>query len=359
VAKLLDSIRSGLATRRSAPARVFRGDGRVLESAQTYEQQLGQPWYRLYYDTREKVTVFPDLEPAIRSSYAIGSMTWRIGTSLPITSESDECRLHAELRVEYVLITAASRRFYFAKPRVEGLRYQARLDRGPSHRNGSCREPARHPPGRRHARRDRDQPLPPRLDLPYWSEVGSGTGGSSGSALCGRIVETSRQGTDRERERHPDQGATRLSLGGEKYALRGAGVRHTWLSAVSSAAGGSARFGDCKDKASLMFTMLREAGIESRIVLVRTRSNGAVADFPASLAVFDHVIVYVPELDLYLDGTAEHSGTVELPVGDQGVMALLVGSIPRSCAARQFWSPAPIAEYEPSGFSCRRTVQLR
>jgi hypothetical protein len=41
--------------------------------------------------------------------------------------------------------------------------------------------------------------------------------------------------------------------------------------------------------------------------------------------VFDHAITYVPELDMYLDGTAEHSGTTELPAEDQGVMVLLVG----------------------------------
>jgi hypothetical protein len=58
---------------------------------------------------------------------------------------------------------------------------------------------------------------------------------------------------------------------------------------------------------------------------VRTRRNGAIGDQPASLAVFDHAITYVPEFDLYLDGTAEHSGTTELPVQDQGVSVLVVG----------------------------------
>ena len=77
-------------------------------------------------------------------------------------------------------------------------------------------------------------------------------------------------------------------------------------------------FGDCKDKASLIYTMLREAGIDARIVLVRTRQNGAIDSEPASLSVFDHAIAYVPSLDLYLDGTAEHSGTRELPGGRPG-----------------------------------------
>ncbi len=71
--------------------------------------------------------------------------------------------------------------------------------------------------------------------------------------------------------------------------------------------------------------MFREAGIDARIVLVRTRQNGAITDLPASLAVFDHAIAYVPELDLFIDGTAENSGTRELPEMDQGVTVLVVG----------------------------------
>ena len=83
-------------------------------------------------------------------------------------------------------------------------------------------------------------------------------------------------------------------------------------------------FGDCKDKASTIVTMLREAGIDASIALVRTRRNGRIETTPASLAIFDHAIAYVPSLDLFLDGTAEHSAMDELPTGDQGVMALIV-----------------------------------
>ena len=44
------------------------------------------------------------------------------------------------------------------------------------------------------------------------------------------------------------------------------------------------RFGDCKDKASLMIALLRAAGIEAEIALVRTRSLGDVTAAPASIA---------------------------------------------------------------------------
>jgi hypothetical protein len=84
------------------------------------------------------------------------------------------------------------------------------------------------------------------------------------------------------------------------------------------------RFGDCKDKASLMIALLRAAGIEARLALVRTRSLGDIAPRPASMAVFDHAIVYIPKYDLWLDGTAEFA-VRELPLQDQGALALLIG----------------------------------
>jgi tetratricopeptide (TPR) repeat protein len=84
------------------------------------------------------------------------------------------------------------------------------------------------------------------------------------------------------------------------------------------------KFGDCKDKASLIKVMLNAAGIDARMVLIRTQSLGGVADKPANLAIFNHAIAYVPALDLFLDGTAEFSGMGELPWGDQGQLALIV-----------------------------------
>ena len=83
------------------------------------------------------------------------------------------------------------------------------------------------------------------------------------------------------------------------------------------------RFGDCKDKASLMIALLRAAGIEAEIALVRTRSLGDVTAAPASIALFNHAIVYVPKYEMWLDGTAEYAGR-ELPLEDQGALALTV-----------------------------------
>ncbi len=83
-------------------------------------------------------------------------------------------------------------------------------------------------------------------------------------------------------------------------------------------------FGDCKDKATLIVTMLQELGIPATIVIVRTGNKGDFEDFPASLAPFDHAIAYVPSLDLYLDGTAEDSGSNDFPAMDRGALALQI-----------------------------------
>ncbi|MGH9466339.1 MAG: DUF3857 domain-containing protein [Terriglobales bacterium] len=95
------------------------------------------------------------------------------------------------------------------------------------------------------------------------------------------------------------------------------------------------RYGDCKDKASLLIAMLHQAGIRGDFVLVRIRDLGLVDPTIPSVADFDHAIVYVPDLHLYLDGTAEYNGTRELPGGDQRAFVLripvqsdLVGSDP-------------------------------
>jgi transglutaminase-like putative cysteine protease len=83
-------------------------------------------------------------------------------------------------------------------------------------------------------------------------------------------------------------------------------------------------FGDCKDKASLLVTMLQEAGVDAKFVLIRTNNLGRLSSEPASLSAFNHAIAYVPSLHLYLDGTAEKHGVFELPFGDQGATALIL-----------------------------------
>ena len=111
-------------------------------------------------------------------------------------------------------------------------------------------------------------------------------------------------------------------------------------------------FGDCKDKSSLMVALLRAAGIDAEIALLRTRELGEILPQPASASMFDHAVVYVPEFDLWLDGTAEFARLRELPVEDQGVMALTI-NLDGSTALRR--TPTSSADDNYS----RRTIDAR
>jgi len=87
------------------------------------------------------------------------------------------------------------------------------------------------------------------------------------------------------------------------------------------------KFGDCKDKALLIMTMLKEAGIHSKIVLVRTRSRGRFDFSQASLGLFNHAICHVKlknGKELWMDGTAEYSSINEIPWMDQGAGVFVV-----------------------------------
>ncbi|MGI9103617.1 MAG: DUF3857 domain-containing protein [Terriglobales bacterium] len=104
------------------------------------------------------------------------------------------------------------------------------------------------------------------------------------------------------------------------------------------------RFGDCKDKASLMIALLRAAGIDADIALVRTRRLGEISERAASISIFNHAIVYVPKYDLWLDGTAEYAGSRELPLDDQGAMALTV-ALDGSAQLRRVPATLPMENY--------------
>jgi predicted DNA binding CopG/RHH family protein len=74
------------------------------------------------------------------------------------------------------------------------------------------------------------------------------------------------------------------------------------------------RYGDCKDKTTLLLTMLKIAGIEGRPVLVPARSEFFDESVP-SLQVFNHVIAAVPSGNKYywLDGTNEAASFDSVP----------------------------------------------
>ncbi len=85
------------------------------------------------------------------------------------------------------------------------------------------------------------------------------------------------------------------------------------------------RMGDCKDISLVLTAMLRAAGIDAAIALVRTSNRGgADTSFPY-LGIFNHAICYVNiGGGFFLDGTSRFSGFREIPDSDYGVTAFVV-----------------------------------
>jgi transglutaminase-like putative cysteine protease/tetratricopeptide (TPR) repeat protein len=94
------------------------------------------------------------------------------------------------------------------------------------------------------------------------------------------------------------------------------------------------KYGDCKDKSTLLVAMLKAAGIPSYIALLRAgRRHDVAADMPG-MGLFDHAIVFVPgNPELWLDATDEFARLGELPSDDQGRLALVAR--PESTALTQ------------------------
>jgi len=86
----------------------------------------------------------------------------------------------------------------------------------------------------------------------------------------------------------------------------------------------SRRFGDCKDKATLLSALMAEAGLTGEVTLVRTRKQGRLAGALPSLSLFDHAVVYVRSRDELVDPTATYYGLGELPKDDQGAQVLVL-----------------------------------
>ena len=83
-------------------------------------------------------------------------------------------------------------------------------------------------------------------------------------------------------------------------------------------------YGDCKDKATLLVGLLRAAGFDAHVALLRTGPRHDVAQNLPGMGMFDHAIVHVGGKDsLWIDATAEHSGPFELPYMYQDRLALV------------------------------------
>jgi Flp pilus assembly protein TadD len=84
------------------------------------------------------------------------------------------------------------------------------------------------------------------------------------------------------------------------------------------------KYGDCKDKATLLVAMLRAAGIPSYVALLNVGWRHDVEAELPGVGQFDHAIVYVPgSPNLWIDPTDEYARLGQLPRADQGRLALI------------------------------------
>ena len=84
------------------------------------------------------------------------------------------------------------------------------------------------------------------------------------------------------------------------------------------------KYGDCKDKAAMLVGMLRSLGIPASVALLSSGYNEDVWEELPGLGEFDHAIVHVPgDPELWIDATADRARVGELPLSDQGRLALI------------------------------------
>ncbi len=84
------------------------------------------------------------------------------------------------------------------------------------------------------------------------------------------------------------------------------------------------RYGDCKDKAVLLVSMLRALGIAADVALIKAGPGPDVLPGLPGLGEFNHAIVYLPAQKLFIDPTDPYAEPGVLPDEVQGRWALII-----------------------------------
>lgn len=111
-----------------------------------------------------------------------------------------------------------------------------------------------------------------------------------------------------------------------------------------------AAYGDCKDHAALLKAFLAAKGIESELVIIN--QSRVYRDYPVPLTAFDHMILYVPAFNRYLDATASTSSFDALPLSLQGKPALHI----RKDGAEMLRTPVMPAKTAKVEFTATATI---
>jgi tetratricopeptide (TPR) repeat protein/transglutaminase-like putative cysteine protease len=307
-------------------ARVYRGDGRVDEAIEYGEGAADDPTISMYTSARNFYVQFPRLEPG-----DVVELRYRVDDVTPRNEYADYFGEVVYMQgsepvqnAEYVLITPKKRTFYIHE-KVPNLKRTV-TEKGDQRIY--------------RFRADKIPPILPENAMPQWPEVLGFVHVSTfkswkdlGRWYWGFVKE--QFDLDDETRKLAREVAKGKKTDLEKVkAVYGWVVKNTRYVALELGIYGykprrcvqtvTRGWGDCKDKSTVIVSLLKELGIPSTIVILRTQLRGDFDSKVASLAPFDHAIVYVPSLDLYLDGTAEYTGSGELPEMDSGALGLLV-----------------------------------
>lgn len=329
-------------------ARVLKPDGSVVDSFGEQERNINEPWSGMYYDARARVLSFPQLDEG-----DVLELQYRIDDTSQENLLSDYWG-----QVDYVQTTAPKVRYRFAvdmPPKRPLYWNKTRLGPGIALATEELE-------GGRQLYQWTASNVPkvlPEPQMPGWAEVATTlhvstyqTWDQVGRYYWGlvrdqltpneelrRTVDQALQGVNRQDELAVVRALYNFVVTNTRYVALEFGIHGYKPYRVDRIL--SRRFGDCKDKASLIHAMLTVAGVDSQLVLLRMRHLGDIGEEPASLAAFNHAILYVPKFDLFLDGTAEFHGAKELPYADRQANVLVVNP---NGGSRFFTTPEAMAE---------------
>jgi cellulose synthase operon protein C len=308
-------------------ARVYRADGKVDEAIESGEGPADNPALAMYTSAHTFYVHFPRLNAG-----DVVELRYRVEDVAPRNELADYFgeivylqKPEPTAEAEYVLRTPKDRPFWFKASGLPGLSTRETVD-------GETREQV--------FRIEKPAPVLPEPSMPPFSEVlghvhvSTYKNWDQVAAWYWGLAKDQLIADDEVRRR-----VATITKGLTKpldkvRAIYGEVVQRTRYVALEFGIYGykprpasqtfARGWGDCKDKAALIITMLKEAGIPASMVLVRSGIRGEMEPDPPSLAPFDHAIAYVPSLKLFLDGTAEYTGSLELPPMDRSSLALIV-----------------------------------
>jgi Tfp pilus assembly protein PilF/transglutaminase-like putative cysteine protease len=308
-------------------ARVYKHDGRVLEGVEAGEGGVADTSIAMYYDVRSREVRYPGLERG-----DVIELDYRVTPTINANPYGDYFASLVVFRASipqalkrYVLIAPAGRKLNIVEERLDSPAAKS-LDGTDQVYEWQLRD----------AQALANEPRGPSLteSAPYvhistfgsWDEIGRWYADlirpqfsldTSLRGIAARLIAGKHSEIEKINAIH------QFVLRNTHYVAMEFGIYSYKPYPVTQTY--ARRFGDCKDKASLMIALLHEAGVDADIALVRTRRLGDINQNATSVALFNHAIVFVPKWNLWLDGTAEYAGSRELPLEDQGAMALVVG----------------------------------